>query len=121
VRVPRGGGDVSSSRRPLRRRRLQPQAGSPSCLQAADTLLRLGEIQQLIAFADELPQKFPPIVDAQGRPAPADVEFAFVAGRPAPPDPASSRAAPGQRLSRRHGPRPRRARGAAVDLNEALP
>ena len=28
----------------------------------------------------QLPKRFPPIVDAEGRPAPADVEFGFVAG-----------------------------------------
>ena len=47
----------------------------------AETLLQPGEIRQLIAIADEIPKKFPPIVDDQGRPAPADIEFAFVGGR----------------------------------------
>jgi hypothetical protein len=64
------------------RRVPQPQGGIAELpASGSDTLLQPGEIQQLISFADELPQKFPPIVDAQGQPAPADVEFAFVAGR----------------------------------------
>ncbi len=45
-----------------------------------DTVLGPGEIKRLIRFARELPQRFPPIVDAAGQPAPADVEFGFVGG-----------------------------------------
>ncbi len=44
----------------------------------AETLVQPGEIRQLIEISGEIPKKFPPIVDDQGRPAPADIEFAFV-------------------------------------------
>jgi len=45
-----------------------------------DTVLQAAEIGQLIEFARDLPERFPPIVDAEGRPAPADVEFGFLGG-----------------------------------------
>jgi hypothetical protein len=47
----------------------------------AETLLHPGEVRQLIEISREIPEKFPPIVDDQGRPAPADIEFAFVGGQ----------------------------------------
>jgi hypothetical protein len=47
----------------------------------AETLLQPDEVRQLIAISGEIPEKFPPIVDDQGRPAPADIEFAFVNGK----------------------------------------
>jgi hypothetical protein len=47
----------------------------------SETLLQPEEIRQLIAFAAEIPRRFPPIVDGDGRPAAADVEFAFVGGK----------------------------------------
>jgi len=47
----------------------------------AETLLHSGEIRQLIEISEEIPKKFPPITDDEGRPAPADIEFAFVDGR----------------------------------------
>ena len=40
-----------------------------------------GEIEQLIAFWKALPSRFPPILDGEGQPAAADVEFAFVDGK----------------------------------------
>jgi hypothetical protein len=46
----------------------------------SDATLSVGEIQQLVDFAIGLPATFPPIVDDEGRPAPADVEFGFVGG-----------------------------------------
>jgi len=46
----------------------------------SDMVLQAGEIAQLIDFARGLPQKFPPITDDEGHPAPADVEFGFVNG-----------------------------------------
>ncbi len=60
----------------------QPQGGV-AILPAtgAETLLRPAEIRQLIEISAEIPRKFPPIVDDQGRPAPADIEFGFVDGR----------------------------------------
>jgi Pyruvate phosphate dikinase, AMP/ATP-binding domain/PEP-utilising enzyme, mobile domain len=46
-----------------------------------DTLLEPDEIQQLIAFAGSVHERFPSLVDAAGRPMPADVEFAFKDGK----------------------------------------
>jgi hypothetical protein len=46
----------------------------------ADTLLKAGEIRQLIAFADEIPKQFPQLGE-DGKPVAADVEFAFVNGK----------------------------------------
>ncbi len=51
-----------------------PVSGSESVLQP-------DEIRQLIQFANELPQRFPPITDDQGNPAPADIEFGFLDGK----------------------------------------
>jgi hypothetical protein len=46
-----------------------------------EAVLQPDEIKQLILFADELPQRFPPITDDQGNPAPADIEFGFLDGK----------------------------------------
>ena len=46
----------------------------------AETLLGPNEVRQLIAFADEIPRKFPQIGE-DGKPVAADVEFAFVDGK----------------------------------------
>ena len=46
----------------------------------SDTVLQPGEIEQVIDFASHLPDKFPPITDDEGNPAPADVEFGFLNG-----------------------------------------
>jgi len=43
----------------------------------SETVLKPNEIQQLIQFAKELPDTFPPIKDDKGNPAPADIEFGF--------------------------------------------
>ncbi len=45
-----------------------------------EAILQPAEIKQLIQFSNELPEKFPSIVDDEGKPAPADVEFGFVEG-----------------------------------------
>ena len=45
-----------------------------------DYVLQPAEIKQLIEFSKHLPEKFPSIIDEQGKPAPADVEFGFVNG-----------------------------------------
>ena len=45
-----------------------------------DTVLQPLEIDQVIDFAQHLPDKFPPITDDEGNPAPADVEFGFLNG-----------------------------------------
>jgi hypothetical protein len=47
----------------------------------SDTVLQPAEVRQLITFAGELPQRFPSILDDTGKPAPADVEFGFLAGK----------------------------------------
>lgn len=44
-------------------------------------VLKPAEIAQLVDFAKNLPTRFPPIVDDQGNPAPADVEFGFLDGQ----------------------------------------
>jgi hypothetical protein len=46
----------------------------------SDTVLQPGEIRQLMDFSIQLPSTFPPITDAEGKPAPADVEFGFING-----------------------------------------
>jgi Pyruvate phosphate dikinase, AMP/ATP-binding domain len=47
----------------------------------ADQILQPAEARTLIEFAAALPERFPAITDAEGHPAPADVEFGFVAGK----------------------------------------
>jgi hypothetical protein len=48
----------------------------------ADAVLQPDEIAQLVQFArDDLPTRFPEIIDDEGNPAAADVEFGFVDGR----------------------------------------
>jgi len=46
-----------------------------------EELVQPGEIQQLVAFWKALPTRFPPILDGEGQPTAADVEFAFVGGK----------------------------------------
>ena len=46
----------------------------------SDTVLQPKEIEQVIDFAQHLPDKFPAITDDEGNPAPADVEFGFLNG-----------------------------------------
>jgi phosphoenolpyruvate synthase/pyruvate phosphate dikinase len=46
-----------------------------------ESVLQPDEIKQLIRFTKELPQRFPPITDDQGNPAPADIEFGFLDGK----------------------------------------
>jgi len=64
-------------------RRLPNPAGGLQFLptSGSDTVLQPAEIDRLIEFAKGLPEKFPPITDDEGNPAPADVEFGFVAGK----------------------------------------
>ena len=47
----------------------------------SETVLQPDEIKELITFAKELPEKFPPITDDEGNPAPADIEFGFLDGK----------------------------------------
>jgi phosphoenolpyruvate synthase/pyruvate phosphate dikinase len=46
----------------------------------AETLLKADDVRQLVAFAAEIPQRFPQLGE-DGKPVAADVEFAFVGGR----------------------------------------
>ena len=46
----------------------------------SDSVLLTSEIADLIELSRELPTRFPSIVDAAGNPAPADIEFGFLAG-----------------------------------------
>jgi hypothetical protein len=46
-----------------------------------ESVLQPDEIKQLIRFAQALPQRFPPITDDLGNPAPADIEFGFLDGK----------------------------------------
>jgi hypothetical protein len=64
-------------------RRVPDPAGALQFLPSSgdDTVLQPAEIEQLIDFAKGLPQKFPPITDDEGNPAPADVEFGFLGGK----------------------------------------
>ena len=47
----------------------------------AEQVLTKDEVRQLVKLAKELPERFPPIQDAEGKPAPADIEFGFVEGK----------------------------------------
>ncbi len=47
----------------------------------SDRVLKPAEAKLLIAFVNELPKRFPPIVNDKGQPAPADVEFGFLKGK----------------------------------------
>jgi len=84
LRIPLDGGRVevlATATAPLRRV-LLPEGGLAQVpASGSDTVLEPAEIEQLVAFARDLPQRFPPIVDADGQPAPADVEFGFLDGR----------------------------------------
>jgi hypothetical protein len=64
------------------RRRVDPSGGVDKVLSSgSDRVLQAGEIAQLIELARVLPQRFPAIVDADGNPAPADIEFGFLDGQ----------------------------------------
>jgi hypothetical protein len=47
----------------------------------SEAVLSPSEIQLLRELAVGLPERFPSIVDGEGRPAPADIEFGFLKGR----------------------------------------
>lgn len=44
-------------------------------------ILKPDEVKQLITLAKQLPNRFPPITDDDGTPAPAEIEFGFLNGR----------------------------------------
>jgi hypothetical protein len=64
-------------------RRILPATGGIEKVPVSgeDAVLKPHEIPQLIQLARELPTRFPPIADAEGKPAPADIEFGFLDGR----------------------------------------
>jgi len=64
------------------RRRVNPRGGVDKVpVSGRDRVLEPAEIEALVRFARELPERFPALTGAEGRPAPADVEFGFVDGR----------------------------------------
>lgn len=83
LRIPLDGSDVrvlATATAPWKRVP-NPQGGLtlvPSS--GSDTVLQPAEIETVIDFAKNLPDKFPAITDDEGNPAPADVEFGFVNG-----------------------------------------
>ncbi|MBI4696725.1 MAG: phosphoenolpyruvate synthase [Gammaproteobacteria bacterium] len=63
------------------RRQLDPAGGIVALpTSGSDYVLQPAEIAKLVTLAKEIPERFPPIVDASGAPAPADIEFGFVKG-----------------------------------------
>jgi hypothetical protein len=83
VRISRKSGAMRLMATATAPRRMAPQpAGGIAKLPVSgrDTLLTPAEAKQLIAFADEIPAKFPQLGE-DGKPVAADVEFAFVDGR----------------------------------------
>jgi hypothetical protein len=63
-------------------KRVVPDSGGVARepVSGANNVLEAQEIQQLIGLAQTLPERFPPIVDERGEPAPADIEFGFLHG-----------------------------------------
>ncbi len=63
------------------RRKPLPKGGiSKLPVSGSETVLQPAEIKQLIQLSRELPKRFPAVVDDQGRPVPADIEFGFLNG-----------------------------------------
>lgn len=63
------------------RRRINPLGGVDKVpVSGSDSVLLDAEIADLINLSRELPTRFPGIVDDAGNPAPADIEFGFLAG-----------------------------------------
>jgi hypothetical protein len=50
-------------------------------IKGSEIVLKPDEIKQLINLAQDLPQRYPSILDAGGNPTPADIEFGFVKGK----------------------------------------
>lgn len=64
-------------------RRVLPASGGVASAPASggEAVLTPEEIGRLVRLAGELPERFPALVDAEGRPAPADIEYGFLEGR----------------------------------------
>ncbi|MGR8948894.1 MAG: PEP/pyruvate-binding domain-containing protein, partial [Gammaproteobacteria bacterium] len=69
---------MAAATAPLRRQISLDGGVSKLPVSSKDSVLNEANIKQLIQFARELPDRFPAIVDAQGRSAPADIEFGFL-------------------------------------------
>ncbi|HWS14345.1 MAG TPA: PEP/pyruvate-binding domain-containing protein [Rhodocyclaceae bacterium] len=83
VRIGRKSGAMRLMASATAPRRMAPQPGGGIAklpVSGRDTLLTPAEAKQLIAFADEIPARFPQRGE-DGKPVAADVEFAFVDGR----------------------------------------
>jgi len=83
VRIDRRTGEVRLMAAATAPRRMVPQPGggiAKLATSGAETLLKPGEVRQLIAFSEEITKRFQQF-DDRGQPAAADVEFAFVDGR----------------------------------------
>jgi hypothetical protein len=106
------------------RRKIDPAGGVRRLpVSGSDAVLKPDEIRQLIDFARGLPERFPPITDAKGAPAPADVEFGFLHGelhlfqiRPFLDSDLARSSAYLQSLDRN----PAELAGITVDLNQAM-
>jgi len=63
------------------RRVIDPAGGmGKELVTRMDAVLHPDEVKQLIILANDLPGRYPSIVDAAGKPAPADIEFGFLKG-----------------------------------------
>jgi len=83
LRIPMDGGRVqvlATATAPTRRVLLPEGGVAPVPASGSDVVLEESEIAHLVEFARNLPDHFPSIADADGRPAPADVEFGFLGG-----------------------------------------
>jgi hypothetical protein len=83
VRIDRRSGDIRLMAVATAPRRLTPLATGgvgKRPVSGSENLIGPNEATQLIAFADEIPRKFPQLGE-DGRPVAADVEFAFVDGK----------------------------------------
>lgn len=83
VRIDRRSGDIRLMAVATAPRRLTPLATGgvgKRPVSGSENLIGPNEAKQLIAFADEIPRKFPQLGE-DGKPVAADVEFAFVDGK----------------------------------------
>jgi hypothetical protein len=83
VRIDKRTGEVRLMAAATAPRRMVPQPGggiAKAATSGAETLLKPGDVRQLIAFSEEITKRFQQL-DDRGQPAAADVEFAFVDGR----------------------------------------
>lgn len=72
---------LSSATTPLKRVLIKEGGSRMVEAAAPDSLLLPEEVAQLVSLAKALPTQYPQLVDAQGRRAPADIEFGFLAGK----------------------------------------